>query len=358
MSNNIIVLSSDDDRSDEGDNTIDPWVMYSRKTEQYSENKPCVLPNRLSTNDPFQIGMRYTTPLIVTPFKDGQTKYGNSPIGLKSSVGEGLTTTSSTDSPHKLTNINDKEGQRTTSLSSVNPRHIFGNAADNDMSNGWEGTNTTSPIVIQKGYLLKEVVKGHSGEGFATTSSTVRTNVKDHSGEGLPTTSSTMRTNDNVILVEKGGHCATSSTKTQLKDNSNTSNENITGESFSHSSIISIFPNEKPRDAYQRYVEAYHNISPDVNKPRRLRLMDFLLNLPKNNPDLPYVYDLNDPIDVGLMNIERVSKKSTKESAEYKVWREKLRLKEEEIWSKYESAGTKYYNKDLIIDLGTDGRPL
>ena len=35
-----------------------------------------------------------------------------------------------------------------------------------------------------------------------------------------------------------------------------------------------------------------------------------------------------------------------------------MRLKEEEIWSKYESAGTKDFNKDQIIDLETDGRPL
>ena len=86
--------------------------------------------------------------------------------------------------------------------------------------------------------------------------------------------------------------------------------------------------------------------------------MDFLLNLPKQNPNTPYVYDLNNPIDVGLLNIEKVSKQSTKDSAEYKVWREKLRLKEQEIWSKYESAGTKDFNKDLIIDLETDDCPL
>ena len=39
MSNNIIVLSSDDEGSDQGDNTIDPWVLYSSKTNQYSEKK-------------------------------------------------------------------------------------------------------------------------------------------------------------------------------------------------------------------------------------------------------------------------------------------------------------------------------
>ena len=39
MSNNIIVLSSDDEGSDEGDNTIDPWVLYSSKTNKYSEKK-------------------------------------------------------------------------------------------------------------------------------------------------------------------------------------------------------------------------------------------------------------------------------------------------------------------------------
>ena len=39
MSNNIIVLSSDDEGSDEGDNTIDPWVLYSSKTNTYSDKK-------------------------------------------------------------------------------------------------------------------------------------------------------------------------------------------------------------------------------------------------------------------------------------------------------------------------------
>ena len=131
-------------------------------------------------------------------------------------------------------------------------------------------------------------------------------------------------------------------------------NENITADSFSHSSLINILPNEKPRDAYLRYVEAYHNVPKDVTKPRILRLMDFLLNLPKNNPNTPYVYDLNDPFDVGLLKINKISKQNTKDSSEYKVWREKLRLKEQEIWSKYQSAGTKDFNKDLIIDLETD----
>ena len=39
MSNNIIVLSSDDEGSDEGDNTIDPWVLYSSKTNTHSDKK-------------------------------------------------------------------------------------------------------------------------------------------------------------------------------------------------------------------------------------------------------------------------------------------------------------------------------
>ena len=71
--------------------------------------------------------------------------------------------------------------------------------------------------------------------------------------------------------------------------------------SFSHASIINMLPNEKPRDAYNRYVKVYHNLPAHIVKPRRLRLMDFLLNLPDTTKDQPYIYDLNDPIDVGLM---------------------------------------------------------
>ena len=62
--------------------------------------------------------------------------------------------------------------------------------------------------------------------------------------------------------------------------NQSINNENITADSFSHSSLINILPNEKPRDAYLRYVEAYHNVPKDITKPRRLMIMDFLLNLP------------------------------------------------------------------------------
>ena len=78
MSNNIIMLSF----YDEGDNPIDPWVLYPSNADKYSD-KNYVPPKGLSKNDPFQIGVRYTTPLVLTPFKDDQTKYGNSPIGVK-----------------------------------------------------------------------------------------------------------------------------------------------------------------------------------------------------------------------------------------------------------------------------------
>ena len=91
------MLSSDD----EGDIPIDPWVLHSSNANKYCEKKNCVSPKSLLKNDPFQIGVRHTTPLIVTPFKDEQTKYGNSPIGVKGSVREGLKPTSPTVSPYK-----------------------------------------------------------------------------------------------------------------------------------------------------------------------------------------------------------------------------------------------------------------
>ena len=68
----------------------------------------------------------------------------------RESVREGLKPTSHTVNPYKKTIRHGEEGQRTTSLSR-------------------EGDNTTSPIVIQKGYVLKEVMKHNSEENFNIT---------------------------------------------------------------------------------------------------------------------------------------------------------------------------------------------
>ena len=87
MSNNIIVLSSDN----EGDNPIDPWVSYSRKADNYTVQKNHVSPNSLRNNDPFQIGLRYPTPLMVTPFKEDRV-HNNDMLNL----GGGINTTSPT----------------------------------------------------------------------------------------------------------------------------------------------------------------------------------------------------------------------------------------------------------------------
>ena len=86
-------------------------------------------------NDPFQIGLRYTTPLMVTPFKDNQTKYGNSPICVMGSVREGLKTTFPTVSSYKQRIIHGEEGQCTTSLLSTNSNNLHANEVDNDMVN-------------------------------------------------------------------------------------------------------------------------------------------------------------------------------------------------------------------------------
>ena len=232
MSNNIIVLSSDDEGSEDGDNLVDPWLLYSSKSNKYVEENNSVQ-STVFKDDPFQIGARYTTPSIVTPFKTPTTQYGIFPIGVMGSVREGLKPTSPTANPYKKSIIHGEECHRTTSLMR-------------------EGYNTTSPIVIQKWYVLKEVMKHNSGEGFTTNSSN-------------------FSKSDNHRFGEKEGHSATSSTKTQMKEGSKTvsfinsphgiiNNDKIIGESFFHSSLINILPDEKPRDAYLRYVEAYHNI--------------------------------------------------------------------------------------------------
>ena len=167
MSNNIIVLSSDD----EGDNPIDPWVSYSSNADNYSVKKNYVSPKSLLKNDPFQIGLRYTTPLMVTPFKDDQTKYGNSPICVMDSVREGLKTTSPTVSPYKQTIIHGEEGQCTTSSLSIKSTNIHANEQKNDMLNVGEGINTTSPTVIQKVPRQKELEKFQSTTSFRTPES-------------------------------------------------------------------------------------------------------------------------------------------------------------------------------------------
>ena len=230
--------------------------------------KNYVSPKSLLKNDPFQIGLRYTTPLMVTPFKDDQTKYGNSPICVMGSVREGLKTTSPTVSPYKQTIIHGEEGQCTTSSLSIKSTNIHANEQKNDMLNVGEGINTTSPTVIQKVPRQKELEKFQSTTSFRTPES-VKNNYsyvnKDkratlHLGEGFTTTSSTVQDNDDQRLEKKEGHCATSSTTSQMKESSNTAslihspdqsinNENITADSFSHSSLINILHNEKPRDA-------------------------------------------------------------------------------------------------------------
>ena len=179
MSNNIIVLSSDDEGSDDGDNPVDPWTLYSSKSNNYVEENNSVQ-STIFRDDPFQIGARYTTPLIVTPFKNQTTQYGIIPIGVKGSVREGLKPTSPTVNPYKKSIIHGEECQRTTSLVR-------------------EGYNTTSPIVIQKGYVLKEVTRQNLGEGLTTKSSNFSKSDDHRSGQ-------------------KEDHSASSSTKTQMKE--------------------------------------------------------------------------------------------------------------------------------------------
>ena len=204
MSNNIIVLSSDDD---EGDSPPDHWASYASKAVEYIAIKTASRPQSAMSKDPFQIGYPYATPLKVTPHK-GDMPYrheticgeeGQSATSL-SKLGEGLTATSSTlkGSDNQMAanspicdNISVVEGLKATSLTAKPYRH---------------GT-----IIGEEGQCVTSSPK--LGEGFMTTSSTV---------EG----------GDIQIVLENEGHRATSSTSSPTTDYS--------GTSFSHASIINI----------------------------------------------------------------------------------------------------------------------
>ena len=172
---------------------------------------------------------------------------------------EGLKATSPTARPYRHATICGEEGQCATSSSNLG-----------------EGFTTTSSTV--KGIDIQRVAKYPMcenvsvAEGLKATSLTAMpyshgtiigeecqcATSSPKLGEGFMTTSSTVEGSDIQIVLEKEDHRATSSTSSPTTDYS--------GTSFSHASIINILPNEKPRDAYFRYVEVYHNLPSHIMK--------------------------------------------------------------------------------------------
>ena len=89
-------------------------------------------------------------------------------------------------------------------------------------------------------------------------------------------------------------------------------------------------------------------------KSRRFKINVFLLNLPDTTHEKPYVYDLNDPIDVGLMELKKKLQQNRIDYLESKLLRERLQQKEKELWANYKSVGSKDSKQELIIDLYKD----
>ena len=157
MSNNIIVLSSDDD---EGDSPTDHWASYASKAVEYTAVKTAPPPQSAMANDPFQIGYSYATPLKVTPHKGDQLSHVKLPICDNISDVEGSKATSPTARPYRHATICGEEGQCATSSSSLITTEINSNKQSNkgdkskhakspicDNSSVMEGLKTTSPIV-------------------------------------------------------------------------------------------------------------------------------------------------------------------------------------------------------------------